>query len=53
MRILKSIGLVVAGGVYVFLITKVPFLVGVWFFGLILASGLFCWGYFVLFNPKR
>lgn len=53
MRILKSIGLVVMAGLYTFLIAKVPLLVAVWFFGLVLGGGIFCWGFFILFKPKR
>lgn len=52
MRILKSIGLVVVGGLYVFFVTKIPLVSMVWVLGSIAAACLFCWGYFVLFNPK-
>ena len=53
MRTLKSIGLVVAGGLYAFLIFKMPSWMTGWFLGLIFVGVLFCWGYFVLFKPKR
>jgi len=53
MRILKSIGLVVAGGLYVLFTVKAPALVVVVVLGSIAAIGLFIGGYFVLFRPKR
>ena len=53
MRILKSTGLVVMAGLYVLLIANVPFLVAAWAIGIILVASLFCYGYFILFNPKK
>ena len=52
MRILKSIGLVAIAGLYLLLITNLPFFVVAWSLGLILAIGIFCWGYFILFKPQ-
>jgi len=53
MRILKSIGLVIVAGLLTLLLTKTPLQVSIGFLGLILACSIFCWGYFVLFNPNR
>lgn len=53
MRLLKTLGLIVLCGVYVYLITLIPLKVMTWLLIGFFTVVIFLYGYFILFNPKK
>lgn len=53
MRILRSLGLVALAGIYVVIIVVIPTKVTIGILFALIFIGLFLYGYFLLFNPKK